>query len=79
MYFQPICKLSAMRGRWSASRPGRFTFGKEPVHVAQEAGLTYGPVWTDTAHVVPTGICSADRAVHSESLCRPTRSVGYTV
>jgi hypothetical protein len=33
-------------GEWSASRPGRFTPGKEPpVLIGQEAGWAPGPVW----------------------------------
>jgi len=34
-------------GQWSASRTGRFTYGKEPpVPIAQEAGWGPEPVWT---------------------------------
>jgi hypothetical protein len=32
-------------GGWSTQRPGRFTPGKEPVTILQEAGLAPGPVW----------------------------------
>jgi len=33
-------------GGWSASRPGRFTPGKDPVPIVQEAGWALGEVWT---------------------------------
>jgi hypothetical protein len=34
-------------GEWSASRPGRFTPGKEPpVPIGKEAGWAPEPVWT---------------------------------
>jgi len=32
-------------GEWSAARPGRFTLGKDPVPIVQEAGWAPGPVW----------------------------------
>jgi hypothetical protein len=32
---------------WSAPRPGRFTPGKDPVLIVQEAGRTPGPVWRE--------------------------------
>ena len=34
------------RGEWSAARPGRFTPGKDPVPIAQEAGWVPGLVLT---------------------------------
>ena len=33
-------------GRWSTPRPDRFTPGKDPVPIVQEAGWDPGPVWT---------------------------------
>ena len=33
-------------GGWPTSRAGRFTPGKDPVPVVQEAGWATGPVWT---------------------------------
>jgi len=33
-------------GEWSTPRPGRFTPGKDPVPIVQEAGWAPGPVWT---------------------------------
>jgi hypothetical protein len=34
----PILNLGTRRGGWSAPRPGRFTPGKDPVPIVQEAG-----------------------------------------
>ena len=42
-------------GGWSAPRPGRFTPGKDPVPIVQEAGLAPGPVWTGVENLAPTG------------------------
>jgi hypothetical protein len=36
--------LGAMRGGWSAPRPGRFTPGKDPVPIVQETGWAPGPL-----------------------------------
>jgi hypothetical protein len=36
--------LGARRGGWSAPRPGRFTPGKDPVPIVQEAGWAPGSV-----------------------------------
>ena len=43
-------------GEGSKSRPGRFTPGKDPVPIVQEAGWAPGPVWTGTENLAPTGI-----------------------
>ena len=59
-----------MRGGWSVPRPGRFTPGKNPVPIVQEAGWAPGPVWTGAENLAPTGIRSPDRPVRSESLYR---------
>jgi hypothetical protein len=48
--------LDTRRGEGSASRPGRFTPGKDPVPIVQEAGWAPGPVWTGVENIVPTGI-----------------------
>jgi hypothetical protein len=47
-------------GGWSAPRPGRFTPGKYPVPIVQEAGCAPGPVWTCAKNLAPTGIRSSD-------------------
>ena len=57
-------------GGWSAPRPGRFTPGKDPVPIVQEAGWAPGPVWTGVENLAPTGIRSPDRPARSESLYR---------
>jgi len=38
---------------WSTPRPGRFTLGKEPVPIVQEAGWVPGPVWTGAENLPP--------------------------
>ena len=53
-------------GDWSAARPGRFTPGKDPVPIVQEAGWAPGPVWT-AENLAPTGIRSPDRPVRIQS------------
>jgi hypothetical protein len=63
------------RGGLSASRPGRFTPGKDPVPIVQEAGWTPGPVWTCSKNLTPTGIRSPDRPARSQSLSRPEQLV----
>ena len=54
-------------GGWSTPRPGRFTPGKDPVPVVQEAGWAPGPVSTGAENLAPE-IRSPDRPVRSESL-----------
>ena len=51
-------------------RPGRFTPGKDPVPIVQEAGWAKGGVWTGAENLAPTGIRSPDRLALSESLYR---------
>jgi hypothetical protein len=48
-------------GRWSASRPGRVTPGKDPVPIVQETGWASGPVWTCLKILASTGIRFLDR------------------
>jgi hypothetical protein len=57
-------------GEGSASRPGRFTPGKDPVSIVKEAGWAPGPVWTGPENLAPTGIRSPDRPARSQSLYR---------
>jgi hypothetical protein len=57
-------------GRWSAPRPGRFTPGKDPVPVVQEAGWAPGLVWTCAKNRTPTGIRSLDYPARNQSLYR---------
>jgi hypothetical protein len=65
-----ILNLGARRGGWSAPSPGRFTPGKDPVTIVQEAGWAPGPVWTCAKNLAPTGIRSPDRPARSQSLYR---------
>ena len=57
-------------GGWSTPRTGRFTSGKDPVPIVQEAGWAPGPVWTGTENLAPTGIRSPDHPARRESLYR---------
>jgi hypothetical protein len=41
-----ILNLGTRRGARPAPRPDRFTPGKDPVPIVQEAGWAPGPVWT---------------------------------
>ena len=60
-------------GGWSTPRCGRFTPGKDPVPIVQEAGWAPGPVWTCTENLAPpTGIRSPDRLVCSEYTVKAT-------
>ena len=43
-----------------------FAPGKDPVPVAQEAGLAPGPVWTDAENLTPTVIRFPDRPACSQ-------------
>jgi hypothetical protein len=58
----PFLDLGARRGGWSAPRSGRFTLGKDPVPIVQEAGWAPGPVWT----------CAKKLAPHRDSILRPS-------
>jgi hypothetical protein len=51
-----ILDLDARRGGWSAPRPGRFTPGKDPVPIVQEAGWAPGPAWTCAKNLTPIRI-----------------------
>ena len=59
-----------MGGGWLTPRPGRFTPGKDPVPILQEARWATEPVWTGAENLAPTGIRSPDRPARSESLYR---------
>jgi len=50
--------------------PGRFTPGKNPVPIAQEAEWAPSLVWTGAENFAPTRIRSPDRPTRSESLYR---------
>ena len=48
-----IAQLFLDGGGWSAPRPGRFTPGKVPVPIVQEAGWAPGTVWTGALNLAP--------------------------
>jgi hypothetical protein len=48
--------ITGHQAEWPAPRPGRFSPGKDPVPIVQEAGWAPGPVWTCAINLVPTGI-----------------------
>ena len=56
MYSSTLSLTSALdeSGR-STPRPGRFTPGKDPVPIVQEAGRASGPVWTGAENLAPPG------------------------
>ena len=57
-------------GGLSAPRPGRFTPGKDPVPIVQEAGWAPRAGLDGCENLAPTGIRSPDRTARSESLFR---------
>ena len=53
MYSSTLPSTSSLDGDgWSTPRPGRFTPGKDPVLIVQEAGWAPGPVWTGVENLV---------------------------
>ena len=57
MYSSTLPSTSALYGGgWSTPRRGRFTPGKDPLPIVQEAGWASGPVWTGAENLAPTGI-----------------------
>ena len=68
MYSSALPSTSALDGGgWSTPRPGRFTPGKDPVPIVQQAGWAPG---TGAENLAPAGIRSPDRPARSESLYR---------
>ena len=54
MYSSTLSLTSALDGDgWSTPRPGRFTPGKDPVPIVQEAGWAPGPVWAGAESLAP--------------------------
>ena len=71
MYSSTVSSTSELDGGgWSAPRPGRFTPGKDPVPIVQEAGWAPGPVWTGAENLAATGIRSPDLPARNETLYR---------
>ena len=84
MYGSTLPSTSALDGGgWSTPRPGRFTPGKDPVPIVQEAGWAQRSVWTGEENLASTGIRSPENPARSESLYRlsypSTRSYLYDV
>jgi hypothetical protein len=56
MYSSTFSVTSALDGGgWSTPRPGRFTLGKDPAPIVQEAGWASEPVWSDAENIAPPG------------------------
>jgi hypothetical protein len=71
MYSSTLPLTSALDGgRWSTSRPVRFTPVKDPVPIVYWAGWAPGPVWTCAENLAITGIQSYDLPNRSQSLYR---------
>jgi hypothetical protein len=64
----PFVSSALEGGGWSAPRLGRFTPGKDPVPIVQEAGWAPGPAWTYAKNRTPTRIWSPEHPVCSQSL-----------
>ena len=60
-------------GGWPTPRPGRFTPGKEPIPIVQEAGWVPETVWMGAEKRTPTEIRSPDHPAHSETLYQITQ------
>jgi hypothetical protein len=66
MYSSTLSLTSALdAGVWSPSRPDRFTPGKDPVPIVQEAGWAPGAVLLGMEYLASTGIRSPDRSARS--------------
>jgi hypothetical protein len=71
MYSSTLSLTSVLdRGGWLTPRTGRFTHGKDPLPIVQEAEWAPGPVWTGEEILAPSGIRSRDRPARSEWLYR---------
>jgi hypothetical protein len=69
MYSFTLSLTSALDGaEWSTVGPSRFTPGKDPVPIVQEAGWALQPVWTGAENLASSRIRSPDRPARSQSL-----------
>jgi hypothetical protein len=66
------------RGLWSASRLYRFTPGKDPVPIVQEAGWAPREVWTCAKNFAPIGIGYPDRPIRSQSVYEVVSKIFWT-
>ena len=62
-------------GEWSAALSGRFTPGKGPVPILQEAGWVPGPVWTGAENLAPHRDSIPDRPARSQSMYDMSRQI----
>ena len=60
--------LGGRKDRAVNATTGRFTCGKHPVLIVQQAGWALGPVWTGTENLAHTGVRTPDRPALSGSL-----------
>jgi hypothetical protein len=67
VYLYSLSTSALDEGGCSVPRPGRFTPGKDPVPIVQEAGWAPGPVWTCSKNLAPTGIRSPNRPARTHS------------
>ena len=64
MYSSAVPSTSALDGGGcSKPQPGRYTSGKDPVPIVQEAGWAPGSFWTGVTTLAHTGIRNPDRPV----------------
>jgi hypothetical protein len=70
LYLSSFLTSALEGGGWPAPRPGRFTPGKDPAPIVQEAGWASWPVWKCAKNLAPTGIRSPDRPARSQLLYR---------
>ena len=68
VYLYSFFNLGARWGGCAKPRLGRFTPGRDPVAIIENAGWAPGPVRTGAEKFTPTGIRSPDRPAHSKSL-----------
>jgi hypothetical protein len=67
--------INGTRRGWGVSVSPRplFTPGKDPIHIAQEAGWDPGPAWRGAEILAPTGIRSPERPFRSQSKITTSR------
>jgi len=70
VYLYSFFNLGSRWGGWSTPCPGRFSPGKDPIPIVQEARWASRPVWTGAENLAHTGIRSPDRPDRSETLYR---------
>ena len=66
VYIYSFINLGARWGGWSTPRPGRFTPGKSPISIVQEAGWASQKVCMGAENIALTGIRSPDRPARQQ-------------